>query len=444
MEEENRAAQYTDIQLQFLELVKKYPVKNPETVVDYITSQEGTVLEDPEKLAVALSECEITPVRRRQILKHWFAEKGIEVAPELLRRVALPPERREEIEEQEAAEKESKRAKYSVDEETGAIKVATTGEKALTWPEAEKLSKTIKKEMERGGKRVAYVYDSDTNTVRMAKEGEIGGTLEQAKELKKMADEARGKGGEEPTFILDEDGNWTLNPKARVSAVDLMALESIKRAQEKGGPVDPLDALSQAAEKMKVYREALGGGGRPDWMTDPAKFIETVERISGGGKGDETLKTELAEMRKSLDDMREQRYRDQIESQKQQIGALTNKMGELADLVADLRRPVTGRTEMDVIHEVATEGITTIRTEAAGMRGLIKEAFAGGALPQPRSAEERKDRTARLRQAVQKDREIEEIGRRLFFGEGRETVAPQPGGETAPPQPPRNPDLPLV
>jgi len=99
MAEEDRAAQYTDIQLQFLELVKKYPVKNPETVVDYITSQEGTVLEDPEKLAVALSECEITPVRRRQILKHWFAEKGIEVAPELLRRVALPPERKREVEE---------------------------------------------------------------------------------------------------------------------------------------------------------------------------------------------------------------------------------------------------------------------------------------------------------------------------------------------------------
>ncbi|GAJ16775.1 unnamed protein product, partial [marine sediment metagenome] len=38
-------------------------------------------------------------------------------------------------------EEESKKAKYSVDEDTGAIKVATSEEKALTWPEAEKLSK---------------------------------------------------------------------------------------------------------------------------------------------------------------------------------------------------------------------------------------------------------------------------------------------------------------
>ncbi|GAI89122.1 unnamed protein product, partial [marine sediment metagenome] len=64
MTEENRAKEYTDIQEQFLELLKKYPVKNSETVVDYVTSQGETVLEDPEKLAQALSECEISPVRR--------------------------------------------------------------------------------------------------------------------------------------------------------------------------------------------------------------------------------------------------------------------------------------------------------------------------------------------------------------------------------------------
>jgi hypothetical protein len=436
MAEEDRTTQYTDIQLQFLELVRKYPVKSPETVVDYITSQGGTVLEDAEKLAVALSECEITPVRRRQILKHWFAEKGIEVAPELLQKVALPPERRKEVEEREKAEEETKRAKYSVDEESGAIKVATTGEKALTWPEAEKLSKTIKREIaekeRKGGKKVAYVYDSDTNTVRMAREGEIGGTLEQAKELKRMAEEGKGKGGESP-FIMDADGNWTLNPKARVTGVELMALESIRRAQERGEPVDPIEMLGKAAEKMKVYQEVLGGGGRPEWMTDPAKFIETVETIAGKGKGDETVKTELAELRKTLDDMKEQRYREQIESQQRQIAALTDKVSELADLVVDLKRPVTGRTEMDLLHEVADKGLEVIKTELPGFRRDIKEAFMGGALPPPKSPEERKERTERLRQAVQRDKEIEEIGRRLFFGEGRET-APQPG-ETAPPQP---------
>jgi hypothetical protein len=153
-------------------------------------------------------------------------------------------------------------------------------------------------------------------------------------------------------------------------------------------------------------------------MTDPAKFIQTVERISGGGKSDETLKTELGELKKSLDDMKEQRYREQIESQQRQIGALTDKVGELADLVADLKRPVTGRTEMDLLHEVASEGLGVIKTELPGFRRDIKEAIVGGALPLPKSPEQRKERTEKLRQAVQIDKEIEEIGRRLFFGEG--------------------------
>ncbi|MBA7555221.1 hypothetical protein ES705_47877 [subsurface metagenome] len=421
MTEENRTKEYTDIQEQFLELLKKYPVKNAETVVDYVTSQGETVLEDPEKLAQALSECEISPVRRRQVLKHWFAEKGVEVTPELLKKVTLPPERRKEAEEKAKAEEESKKAKYSVDEDTGAIKVATSEEKALTWPEAEKLSKQIKKEIaERGkGKEVKYVYDSDDKTVRMAKEGEIGGTLEQAKELKKMAGEGKGQDGEESPFIQDKDGNWTLNPKARVTGVELFAMESMRKAQERGEPVDPIEALSQAAEKMKFFREAMGGTGAqlPDWMTDPAKFIETVERISGGGKVDEALKQQVTGLEKTLTDMREDRYREQIESQKQEIKTLGGKVGELTDRVADLGKPSTGRTEMDILHEIATEGIGVLKTELPGFRRDIKEAIGSTVLPPAKSADERKQRTTKLRQAVETDSEIEEIGRRLFFSE---------------------------
>jgi len=421
MTEENRTKEYTDIQEQFLELLKKYPVKNSETVVDYVTSQGETVLEDPEKLALALSECEISPVRRRQVLKHWFAEKGVEVTPELLKKVTLPPERKKEAEELAKAEEESKKAKYSVDEDTGAIKVATSGEKALTWPEAEKLSKQIKKEVaERAkGKEVKYVYDSDAKTVRMAKEGELGGTLDQAKELKKMAEEGKGQEGEESPFIRDKDGNWTLNPKARVTGVELMAMESIRKAQERGEPVDPIEALSQAAEKLNFFREAVGGTGAqlPDWMTDPAKFIETVERISGGGKVDEALKQQVTGLEKTLTDMREDRYKEQIESQKQQIGTLASKVGELTDRVADLGKPSTGRTEMDVLHEIASEGIGVLKTELPGFRKDIKEALGSTVLPPAKSAEERKERTTKLRKAVETDSEIEEIGRRLFFSE---------------------------
>lgn len=100
-------------------------------------------MENPEKLATSLGECEISPVRRRQILKHWFADKGVEVSPELLKKAVLPPEERKKREEAEAEAKERQRAKYSVDEDTGAVKVASTSEKALSWDEAQQLSKCL-------------------------------------------------------------------------------------------------------------------------------------------------------------------------------------------------------------------------------------------------------------------------------------------------------------
>ncbi|GAI92317.1 unnamed protein product, partial [marine sediment metagenome] len=282
-------------------------------------------------------------------------------------------------------------------------------------------SKQIKKEVaeREKGKEVKYVYDSDAKTVRMAKEGEIGGTLEQAKELKKMAEEGKGQQGEKSPFIQDKEGNWALNPEARVTGVELMAMESIRKAQERGEPADPIEALSQAAEKMKVFREALGGTGAklPDWMTDPTKFIETVERISGGGKGDEALKQQVTSLEKTLTDMREDRYKEQIESQKQQIGTLASKVGELTDRVTDLGKPSTGRTEMDILHEIASEGIGVLKTELPGFRRDIKEAIGSTVLPPAKSADERKQRTTKLRKAVETDSEVEEIGRRLFFSE---------------------------
>ena len=46
--------------------------------------------------------------------------------------------------------------------------------------------------------------------------------LSEAKELLKMADE-RAKEGTESPFIQNEDGRWVLNPKARVTGLELMA-----------------------------------------------------------------------------------------------------------------------------------------------------------------------------------------------------------------------------
>ena len=434
-ETEKEEHEYPNIVERFREVLKKLGIKKYEGYVDHCAKGD---LEDLEDIEQKLYEMGLHPSLRNQVINFWAAEIKKPVPKKLQKRLT-----EERTAKRGEAEEEKEPEKYSVDTTTGVIKVASTTDKmALTWDEAEKLSKNIKAELadkaKKGERKVAYVYDPDTNTVRMAREDEIGGTLEQAKELKRMASEGKGKGEEESPFITDADGNWTLNPRARVTGVELMALESIKRSQERGEEVDPIEVLGRAVEKMKVYQEAFGGGARqsPDWMTDPLKFIETVERISGGGKGDEALKTELAELRKSLDDMREERHREQVEVQQRQIGALTDKVGELTDLVIDMKRPVTGRTEMDLLHEIADKGLEVIKTELPGFRKDIKDAVIGGALPLPKSAKEREEQTQRLRHGVKKDREIEAIGRRMFLGEGGETGEPAaPTSEPAPPQP---------
>jgi len=408
--------QYTDTQGQFLALLKKYPVTRPETVVDYVSSQGETVLELPEKLAVALRECEITPVRRRQILKHWFADKGVEVPQDILERVATPSDKKR-ADEEKAKVAEEEKDKYTVDEDTGAIKTASSGEKALTWAEAEKLSKAVKKEIaERTKSRgVTYVYDPETSIVRMTREGESGGTLEQAKELKRMAEEGKGKGEEESPFVTDGEGNWSLNPKAKVTGLEVMALETLKKAQARGETLDPVDALRVAAEKVNSVRAALGGTSQqtPEWLSDPVKFFQTMRQLSGEGE-DSTLKQQIASLERTLAELREEKYKGQIDEQKRLIGQLVETVNNLKDQVSSLNKP-TGRTEMDILHEIATEGIGVLKNELPGFRRDIKDALGPARLPPIKSPEEQKVITEEVRAAVRKDKDIEEIGRRLFF-----------------------------
>ena len=155
-------------------------------------------------------------------------------------------------------------------------------------------------------------------------------------------------------------------------------------------------------------------------MSDPAEFIRMIKTISPEPKADEGLKTELVEMRKVLDNMKEERYREQIANQQRQVQLLTGKVTELVDMVTELRKPITGRTEMDIIHEVA-EGFIG---EARGMRSDVKSYLQSQVLPQQKTPEEKELRKERYRGAIETDRKIDELGRRLFFGEEPPPASP--------------------
>ena len=387
----------------FATLLRKYKIKGDlaANIAEHISHTGGpSVFEEPELLLKGLVawSSDIAPTKRKLIMERWFAEKQIDISSEVQQRAGMSTD---QIQKAEAGTKE--------------------------------------------GAGVRYVFDEEKSVVRMAKKDEDGGTLSQAKELKKMAEEDEKAGAESP-FMQDGEGHWVLNPKARVTGVELMAVQFMQQAQAKGEPVDPITAMTRAAETWKTLREGLGvgagtqpawmtdpvaflgaiktitgqeglGGGagaQPAWMTDPVAFVEAIRKISGGTEGDSALKEALAEMRKSVDEMKEQRYQDQFAGQQRQIQEVTNILKQTLDTIADLKKGSAGRTEMDIIHEIVTGG----KEELSGLRKDVKEAFASSSLPPGKNTEEREGRKRQVKKALKTDQEIEELGKRMFFPQG--------------------------
>ena len=417
----------------FTILLKKFRIKGglAANIAENISHTGGpTVFEEPELLFKRLTtwSSDIPPGMRKNIIEQWFAEKQIDISPEVQQKAGMTTD---QIQKAEAGTKE--------------------------------------------GAGVRYVFDEEKRVVRMAKKDEDGGTLAQAKELKKMADESEREGTESP-FMQDGEGRWVLNPKARVTGVELMAVQFMQQAQAKGEPADPIEAMTRAAETWKTLREGLGGGAgtqpawmtdpvsfigaiktitgqeglgggagtlptwmtdpvafveaiktitgqeglgggagaQPAWMTDPVAFVEAIRKISGGTEGDSALKDALTEMRQSLDAMKEERYRDQFAGQQRQIQDISKILKQTLDTISDLQKGRVGRTEMDIIHEIVTGG----KEELSGLRKDVREAFTSSSLPPGKSAEEREDRKKRTRKSLKTDQDIEELGQRLFFPQG--------------------------
>lgn len=408
----------------FSKMMQDYGVgeKQASVIAQYI-ADTGTdqVFDKPMELLqkVAMFPKWIHPTSRRHILDHWFALRKIPI-PDEYSAVADKPS--EEI-RKKAAGHEIEEAKFSVDPETGYVRVATTSDKtALTWDEAQKLSKDVlakaegveKKQAEKAKKEATYVYDTEQGQVRMAKGDEVGGTLDQAKELKKMAEGGKKETAESP-FITDAEGNWGLNPKARVTGIELMALDTMRRSQAKGEPLDPLEAMAQTAERLKVYQEVLGGGkSTPEWMTDPLKFIETIRTITGEGKGDDSLKQEISGLKDAIRLMQEAQYKAQIDSQRSEITALGQKIESLTGRIDELKRPVTGMTEIDLLNQLGTKALDELGGLRKDVKDTAREAITGGRLPPRKTTEERGEQHHRMRQTLEDIEDIEQLGQEIF------------------------------
>ena len=232
-----------DVEADFLGLLKDYGVaeKAAKVITKHI-AQTGTadVFEDPRQLIEKMAKFprQIPPVTRKNILDHWLASKDIPVPEGFEEEADLPAE---ELKARKG--KGPSPEKYSVQTDTGAIKVASTTDKALTWDEAEKLSKEIKSDLEGSVK--------------------------------------------EPAFIVGEQGAWTLNPKGKIGFGEFAVFQMYQDSLRRGEPIDPVEELTKREEQSVRLKEAMGvkAGAEDTEMTMLDKLDKLGMLKKGEGEG---------------------------------------------------------------------------------------------------------------------------------------------------------------
>jgi len=404
-----------DVEADFQGLLKDYGVaeKAAKIITKHI-AETGTadVFEDPKQLLEKMAKFprHVPPVTRKNILDHWTSARNIPV-----------PEGFEEEAELPAEELKARKGtgtapeKYSVDTDTGAIKVASTTDKALTWDEAVKLSKEIKTDIE-------------------TREG----------------------GEKEPAFVLGEGGAWTLNPKAKIGFGEFAVFQMYQDSLKKGEPIDPVEELARREEASVRLKEAMGikpGGDTEMTMLDKldklgmlkkgeggegtllsqlsalgllkksgeegsATQIEILDKLSQLGllkkpgeedAGSQTimaLQTEVKELKESL--------------QKQEMDTLKNVVTSLSNQMAELRKEIANTGRLEGRYALLEKTITTIDSQLSGIRSDAKpilSAIGGGGKEPARKSPEEKAKIARgLKEAVALEKEAHELEDELLFG----------------------------
>jgi len=388
-----QATQFTDKQEKFLNLLKMYPIKNPETIVSYVSSQGEDVLEDPQKLMEALADCEISSVRRKQVWKHWLNEQRIDIPEGLEKKAGLPKESLVEMTKKEEEEKRRREEKYSVEIDTGDIRVATKDEpNPLSWAEAEKLSTKIKRGIEERKKAEARV----------------------------------GKEDKEPPFIQDKDGNWMLNPKAKIGGMELLAFEAVRKSQERGERLDPFEVMKERAKDVEMMRSVFGtgkeGGRLTDSLEDLIKLktllgadadsktmlagIYNLLREGGAGKGESE---EVKGLREDLKTLREELERKEREKLTNQITSLSNDLTSLRGELAKVREGATATSEYGIM----SEGLKMIDHRLGAMESAVQGFF--GKRPPLLGEAAKRELTEAIGEEAKEEEEIEKLAEEAFY-----------------------------
>lgn len=381
--------------LAFNEVLKKFRIglKNDffETITDDIATTGGElVFEMPELLMKKLTEWHsyIDPPTRRRIIEYWFAKKGTSVPEEVIKVAGMTEAEKEKEREKKAQEEKretTESKKYIVDTETGAISVAKKDERpALDWDEAVKLSARAK-----------------------AEKGDTG--------------------EKEPVFTQDSEGRWIINPKAKVTGIDILAHDALTRSQTKGETRSPLEILEEDAKRLQTIQTVFGGGkGETSFkeLLDSLATAKTVlgadddmknllagiyKKLEGGeGKGESEqvkgLREELKELSKKLDEKEKEKLTDQITAFRNE---LTNVRAELAKALKES----SAKNEYGIMSELVKVFDRRLGAMESTVQGVIGR-------PPPLLPEGQKtELTEAISEQAKAEEELDQLAEQAFYGQ---------------------------
>ncbi|GAH44152.1 unnamed protein product, partial [marine sediment metagenome] len=233
---------FTNIVERFTGIVRKFKIKNAEMVADHCAKGN---LEDLEDVEARMREMGVHPSLVTQVVNFWADE----IQHPIPKRLRKKMEKESGVKARETREEEADE-KYAVDPETGVIRLAKEGEKAVSLTEATKLQKMVKKDLTE------------------IEERESGGK-------------------KEPAFVSGEKGAWTLNPKARIGFGEFAVFQMYQDSLKKGEPIDPVEELARREEASARLKEAMGVKGKAEdtelALLDKLDRLGMLKKTEGGG-----------------------------------------------------------------------------------------------------------------------------------------------------------------
>lgn len=394
----------------FAALLKDYGVKEAkaDTIAKYIgDTGQPDVFDDPEVLMEKLVKWprELSPLARATILEHWGAQRGFTISPELLKKAEAPTEKREKEEE----------AKRKVEE-------------GRFWF------------VEKDAKGVP--------DLRPAKKDETAMTMSEATEAMRRMTKP-----EEPITVWNEQlqrhmPNWNSDFVNKHPAAAWATAKEQDKAMAAGEERDPFEVMTEQMARFEAMKEVVGGkppappekstvgelieglikldelrGGKtttPEWMSDPLKFIDTMDKVveKRMPKADEGAKEELKTLRQDFADLKEQLRKAELAERDKMIATLSKKLDDLTERV-EHPLSTTGKTAYDLMESLINMAKDKLpdKSDVRAIPGEIARAMKETERFIPRTQEQSEQELEGMATRLEGEKELIELENWWFFGE---------------------------